>query len=133
VSVRYVPKSFATISGTANGVTKSKKLTVNVAAAVSPTSLKFGSVAVGTTRVLNATLTNKGTAAFAVSSISPTGSNATLYSQTNNCPTDLAAGASCTIAVSFNPTVAGSKSAKLSIATSASSTPLSVSLSGTGI
>jgi len=126
-------KSFATISGTANGVNKSKKLTVNVAATVSPTSLKFGSVAVGTTHVLNATLTNKGAEAFAVSSISPTGSNATYYSQTNNCPANLAAGASCTIEVSFNPTVAGSKSAKLSIATSASSTPLSVSLSGTGI
>jgi len=125
--------SFATISGTANGVNKSKKLTVNVAATVSPTSLKFGSVAVGTTHVLNATLTNKGAEAFAVSSISPTGSNATYYSQTNNCPANLAAGASCTIEVSFNPTVAGSKSAKLSIATSATSTPLSLSLSGTGI
>jgi hypothetical protein len=35
--------------------------------------------------------------------------------------------------VTFTPTVAGSKSAKLSIATSTTATPLIVSLSGTGV
>jgi len=80
-------KSYATIAGAANGITKSKKLTVNVAAAVSPTSLKFGSVVLGTTSVpLNATLTNKGATAFSVNNINLTGTSAAWVRQTNNCP-----------------------------------------------
>jgi hypothetical protein len=127
-------KTSATISGTANGIKKSKLLTVNVTAAVSPTSLKFGSVAVAQTSApLNATLTNKGAVPFSVNSISLTGTAASWFAQTNNCPASLAAGASCTISVTFTPQAAASKSAKLTIATSATSTPLSVSLSGTGI
>lgn len=127
-------RSYATIAGTANGITKSKKLTVNVAAAVSPTRLGFGSVPVNTTSgLLNATLTNKGATAFSVSSIGLTGTNAKYYAQTNNCPVNLTAGASCTIGVRFKPTVTGSKSATLSIATSATSTPLRVTLSATGL
>ena len=54
-------KATASISGTANGIKKTKVLTVNPAASVSPTSLKFGNVVVGTTSpVLGATLQNKG-------------------------------------------------------------------------
>jgi YVTN family beta-propeller protein len=126
-------KSYAMISGAANDIVKSKKLTVNVAAVASPTSLKFGSVPVGQTSApLNTTLTNKGAVAFSVNSISVTGTAATWFAQTNNCPSSLAAGASCTIAVAFKPLAAASKSTKLTIATSATSTPLSVALSGTG-
>jgi hypothetical protein len=124
----------ATISGVANGITKSKVLTVNVAASVSPTSLKFGSVPVGQTSApLNATLTNKGNVAFTFNGISLTGTGAPWFAQTNNCPASLAPGASCTISVTFTPQAAAIKSAKLTIGTSATSTPLSVSLSGTGI
>jgi hypothetical protein len=127
-------KSYATIAGTANGITKSKKLTVNVAAAVSPTSLRFGSVAVGQTAgPLSTTLTNKGAVPFSVSSISLTGTGASWFAQTNNCPASLVAGASCVISVTFTPAAAASKSAKLTMATSATATPLSVSLSGTGV
>jgi hypothetical protein len=127
-------KSYATISGVANGITKSKKLTVNVAAAVSPTSLRFGSVNVGaTSEPQSATLTNRGAVAFSVNSISLTGTYASWFVQTNNCPASLPTGASCTIAVTFKPLAVASKSAKLTIATSATSTPLSVALSGTGI
>jgi hypothetical protein len=127
-------KSYATIAGTSNGIAKSKKLTVNMAASVSPTSLKFGSVPVGQTSVpLNATLTNKGAVPFTVDSIALTGTYASWFAKTNNCPASLAPGASCTISVTFTPQAALTKSAKLSIATSATSTSLSVSLSGTGI
>jgi len=127
-------RSYATISGTANGITKSKKLTVNVAAAVSPTRLGFGNLDVGTTSApLNATLTNRGAAPFSVSVISLTGTGASWFAQTNNCPASLAPGATCAISVTFTPLAAASKSAKLSIATSATATPLSASLSGTGV
>jgi hypothetical protein len=127
-------KTYATISGSANGITKSKRLTVTPAASVSSSSLRFGSVTVGATSpTLNVLLYNKGAVAFSVNSISLTGSYASWFAQSHNCPANLAAGASCTIAVTFKPLAVGSKSAKLTITTGATSTPLSVSLSGTGI
>jgi hypothetical protein len=123
-----------TISASVNGSTKVKTLKVLPAAAVSPTSVKFGSVSVGaTSSSLNATLTNKGAVAFSVNSISLTGTASNWFAQTNNCPASLPAGDSCMISVRFTPQAAASKSAKLTIATSATSAPLSVSLSGTGI
>lgn len=135
--VRTTPvlsQTTATISGTANGVTKSKKLTVKVAASVSPTSLRFGNVSLGTTSApLTTTLSNRGAVPYSVTGISLAGTSAKYFAQTNNCPATLAAGASCTIDVTFAPTVAGSKSAQLRIATSAKSTALSVTLSGTGV
>jgi len=127
-------KSSATISGTANGIKKSKTLTVTPAASVSPTSLKFGYQVINTpSSTLTATLYNKGATSYSISGITLTGTNAKYYSQTNNCPSTLAAGASCTIGVTFKPTVTGSKSAKLSIATSATSLPLGVFMSGAGV
>jgi hypothetical protein len=124
----------ANISGTAHGITKSKKLTVKVAPSVSPTSLQFGSVTVGTTSAaLDASLTNRGAVSFAVNGITLTGTSSKYFEQTNNCPVNLAAGASCTVSVTFKPTATGSKTARLTIATSGTSTALSVTLSGTGV
>ena len=133
VTSPVLAKRTASISGTANGITKSKTLTVVPAASVSPTSLRFGSVRVGSTSsLLNAMLTNNG-AAFNVSSVSLVGTAASWFGiKSNNCPSSLTAGASCSIGVTFKPLAAASKSAKLSIATGATSTPLSVVLSGTG-
>jgi len=48
---QVLSKSSAVISGTANATTKSKTLTVTTVASISPTSLKFGNQAVGTTRL----------------------------------------------------------------------------------
>jgi hypothetical protein len=127
-------KSKAMITGEASTTTKSRILNVVPAATVSPTRLAFGSVPVGqTSGAMVATLRNDGAVSFAVNSISLTGTYASWFSQTNNCPANLPAGASCTVSVRFRPQAALTKSAKLSSATSATSTPLTVSLSGTGI
>jgi uncharacterized membrane protein len=76
VTSPVLAKRTPSISGTANGITKSKTLTVVPAASVSPTGLRFGSVRVGSTSsVLYATLTNNG-AAFNVSSVSLVGTAA---------------------------------------------------------
>jgi hypothetical protein len=127
-------KTSAMITGEASTTTKSRRLNVVPAAVVSPTRLSFGSVPVGqTSGAMVATLRNDGVAQFAVTGINLTGTYASWFSQTNNCPANLTAGASCTISVRFTPKAALSKTAKLSVATSATSTPISVSLSGTGI
>jgi hypothetical protein len=127
-------KTTATIGGTANNITKSSTLTLTPAAAVSPTSLKFGSLAVNSTSAAqNVTLSNKGAVAFAVNGITLTGTYASWFGQTNDCPASLPAGQSCTISVTFKPLGTGSKTAKLTVATGATATPLNVSLSGAGI
>src|SRR5262249_59851393 len=52
--------------------------------------------------------------------------------QMNNSGTSLAAGANCTVNVTFTPPSVGSQSGNVTIATNASANP-SVSLSGTGL
>ncbi len=94
----------------------------------SPSSLSFGSTAVGATSTSTVTVSNPGSAAVSMASVGVTGP----FSETNNCGTSLAAGASCTVSVTFAPTAAGSASGTLSVNSSAPGSPLTVALSGTG-
>jgi hypothetical protein len=96
----------------------------------SPTSLAFGNQNTGTTSAAqNVTISNTGTAAASISSIS----TASPYAQTNTCGTSLAAGATCTASVTFAPTAAGSSTGSLTVASNASNSTLTVALSGSGI
>jgi len=116
-----------TLSGTGGGTP---------AVSLSPTSLTFASTNVGSTSAAQpVTLKNTGTAPLTISSVSFTGANAAAFSQTNTCGTSLAASASCTISVTFQPTATGAASASLSIADNASNTVTvqTVALSGTGV
>ncbi|MBZ5562828.1 MAG: choice-of-anchor D domain-containing protein [Acidobacteriia bacterium] len=109
---------------------------VNPAVALSPTSITFSSQNVGTTSApQTVTLKNNGTGAltFTGSGISISGTNAADFSQTNNCGTGVAQGASCTISVTFAPTAGGTRTASLTIIDDAASSPQSVSLTGTGV
>jgi len=103
--------------------------TTNNPPTVSPASLTFGFLLVGqTSAAQNVTLTNPpGGAAFSITSIATSSG----FSQTNNCGSILAGGVSCTISVKFAPTAAGVFNGSLAIANSATSTPITVSLSGT--
>jgi len=96
---------------------------------VSPTSLSFGYQLLGASSAAKSvTLTNPVSAA-PVTIISITTSSG--FSQTDNCPSVLAAGASCTISVIFAPTSAGTLTGSLAISNSATTTPIGVTLSGT--
>jgi hypothetical protein len=82
------------------------------------------------------TLTNSGTAALSVTSIALGGTNGVNFSETNNCGASVAAGAYCTITVTFTPTAIGPYTATLTITDNNNGVPGStqtVSLSGTGI
>jgi hypothetical protein len=107
------------------------------AVTLSPTSVNFGNVNIGSTSPAQSVkLTNSGNAALSISSIAITGTNSTSFAQTNTCPSGsstLAAGASCTISVTFTPTVSGPLSASVSITDNAANSPQSVPLSGTGV
>ena len=105
----------------------------SAAVTLSPSSLVFGSVNVGSSSAASTVkLTNSGNAALSITSISIGGANAGDFSQTNTCGNSVAAGANCTISVIFTPSAAGACSATLSIADNASSSPQTVALSGTG-
>jgi hypothetical protein len=104
-------------------------------ASLSTTSLSFGNQLVGTSSsAQSVTLTNTGNATltFSGSGIAITGTNSGDFSQTNTCGASVAAGANCTISVTFNPTATGNRTASVSITDNASGSPQTVSLTGTG-
>jgi hypothetical protein len=99
-------------------------------ASVSPGSLTFGAQAEGTTSApMTVTLANLGNVALSIASIAASGDFAT----TNNCPPSLAAGAACTISVTFAPTAAGARTGVLSITDNVASSPQAVAFEGTGL
>jgi hypothetical protein len=101
---------------------------------VSPASLTFASQAVGTTSPAQVvTLVNNLSTALTISSINFTGANNGDFAQTNTCGTSVAAGASCTISVTFDPAATGSRTATLNLTDNANNSPQTVSLSGTGV
>jgi hypothetical protein len=88
---------------------------------------------VGTTSAVQAVaLLNIGNASVSISSIAISGTNSGDFAQTNNCGSSLAAGANCTISVTFTPAATGSRSASLVVTDNATGSPQTVSLTGTG-
>jgi hypothetical protein len=79
---------------------------------VYPIMANFGSVTVGTTSTLPVVLANGANHALSIQQITASPS---VYTETNNCGSSLAAGASCTISVTFAPVQQGSVTGKLSM------------------
>jgi hypothetical protein len=105
--------------------------TVLTTASVTPAALTFASQVFGTTSsALPVTLTNTGGLALVPGAIAISGD----FSETDNCQnTSVAAGASCTIQVTFTPTATGSRSGQMTIAANIGGGQLTVDLSGTGL
>jgi len=101
------------------------------AVGLSPTSLAFGSVPVGTTSgALSITVTNSGTANLNISAIS---SNLGDYAESDNCVGNIVApSGTCTISVIFTPAATGSRPGSLSISDNASGSPQAAPLTGSG-
>jgi hypothetical protein len=102
-------------------------------ASLSATTLGFGSVDTGSTSTAQSiTVTNTGAATLQLSSIVFSSSEFVSAGGTCTATSSLAVAASCTVSVSFKPTVAGVRSGTLNIASNASSSASVVSLAGTG-
>ena len=99
-------------------------------ATVSPSSLSFGSQAVGSASAAQTvTLQNTGAIALATSTISVSNG----FSETDNCVNAaIPANGSCVIQVVFSPTVTGQQSGQMVIDANVNSGQLAVSLAGTG-
>jgi hypothetical protein len=117
-------------------VAKSVTATAGPVITVSPSSINFGAVAVDSITINTVTVTNNGNAAATISTplLSILGAgNADEYVIVNLCPSSLAAGKSCTIAVSF---VAGAyyntpQTATLKVMDNAPGSPQPVALTAT--
>jgi len=101
---------------------------------LSPPSLDFGEQAVGTTsapRVVTLTnlLNGVSTVPLGIISVQTNGDFAVAQ---NSCPASLPAGSSCTLAVAFTPSAAGSRTGTLSIFNNAPGGLLVLPLTGTG-
>lgn len=107
--------------------------TAKPAISVSPTSLSFGEVLVGTASAAQSVSvknTGKATLTFTGFGVSPTNGG---FTTSTNCAATLAAGATCSVNVTFTPAGAGAANASLLITSDASNTPTAtVTLSGTG-
>lgn len=98
-------------------------------ASLSPSSLAFGPFSYeGETTPLLLTVTNSGTGALQITSITATAN----FGETNNCSMTLAPEAKCTISVTFSPTAVGVLSGTLSISDYAAGSPQEASLTGRG-
>jgi hypothetical protein len=99
---------------------------------LSPTALNFGSQTVGTTSApKNITVTNHEKVTVTFSSVAVTGIDSSEFSQTNNC-SSLSPGQMCTVAVTFTPSATGNRTASLTLTDSATNSPQTAKLSGTG-
>jgi hypothetical protein len=78
------------------------------------------------------TLTNTGLTALTINNIAIAGADPLDFTQTNTCPSTLAANSSCKINVTFKPTAKGLRSASVVITDNAQSSPQSISLIGAG-
>jgi hypothetical protein len=104
------------------------------AATLSRTSLSFGYQAFKTTSAAKKlTLTSSGAATLGFSSITFVGTNPGDFAETDDCSDSMAPGATCTINVTFTPSLLGGESATLEVNDDAAGSPQTVGLSGTGV
>jgi len=147
IYVTFTPASATSFTATisvadnATGSPQTAALTGTGTAAAAPIAsltapAAFPSTTVGvTSAALSATLSNTGNAALAISGVTITGANPTdfaIATGSNACGSSLAAGASCSIYVTFTPASAASFAATLSVADNAAGSPQTAALTGTG-
>jgi hypothetical protein len=104
-----------------------------LAVTMSPTTLSFGTVSVGSTSAVKViTVTNNMPTAVPVNSIAASGDFIATTGGSLPCGTSLPANSICTLGVEFSPTVKGAISGDLTLSYAAGSSPQFVTLSGTG-
>ena len=142
ISVTFAPvtpgakTAAVTITDSANNSPQSVNLTGTGIAPVSvtPSSLTFAAQTVGTTSTAKiVTIKNNLLTALTMSGNTFTGANAGDFGQSaTTCGATLAAGAKCTVSITFKPTAKGARVAVLDVGDNAITSPQTVNLSGTG-
>jgi hypothetical protein len=124
--------SFRASSGNSNGFVA--KLAANAAIGISPASLDFGSVLLNIpSQPQLVTITNNSTATLNFSAPPALAGNSDAeYAIATTCGSSLAPNASCTVTVSFLPTVEGVATASLTFRDDDPSSPQTVPITGIG-
>jgi hypothetical protein len=125
----YLNGFWTSIDYTFKGGTSAPAITLT------PTAVTFpGTTTVGATDATTEVVTvkNTGTASATISGITIIGTNPTSFSKTTTCGASLAASATCTVTLTFKPTVTGTNSATLKVADNAGTGSQTASITGTG-
>jgi len=141
-NVGFAPASAGTFSGSitliSNAPTSSLTIPFSGTGAattlqlsVSPTSLSFGNLATGSNATKNVTISNTGNSSVSVSQISATGTG--FGTSGIALPLTIAAGQSTSFGVTFAPASTGSIAGSVTVVSSATNSPATVTLSGTGV
>jgi hypothetical protein len=141
LSVTFTPTVTGTRTGTVqieDDATGSPQLvaltgTGTLPVTVSPTALAFGSQKVGTTGAAKTTtFSNPNVVAVTLASVDVSGDFAAIADTCPRAPESLAAGASCTVSVTFTPTATGTRTGSILFTDDATGSPQKVTLTGTG-
>jgi phospholipase C len=95
---------------------------------LSQMTLNWGALPIDKARAKTLTLTNRGQSVLAINSITTNRD----YRETDNCPSNVAPGASCVISITFQPTQDGPRPGVLTITDSDPASPQTVSFQGEG-
>ncbi len=138
-TVTFAPTAAGTVNGNLSLVSDASNSPLGIALSgtgttpgqlsLTPSSLSFGNVTVGSSAALNGTLTAS-SAAVTISSASTTSSEFVLAGIT--LPTTLTAGQSAGFKVTFSPQATGTATASLTFTSNATNGPTTQSLSGSG-
>ena len=123
--VSNAPGSPLVIALSGSGTASQPQLTI------SPASVTFGSVAVGSTVSQTVTLSNPGNAALTVTQAVPSGTGFSMSGA--SMPMTINAGSSASFTAKFSPPAVGSDAGGISIVSNAPGSPATIALSGAGI
>lgn len=140
IEITFKPENTNTISGTLtiSDSASPKPQVIEVSGTgtivkLAPLKLTFGDQKVGTASAPQKVMvSNQGAAALSITQVYIGGTNYRDFSQTNNCPSSLTAGASCAVNVTFDPTKTGARSALLGFVDNGGGSPQTAPLTGTG-
>jgi hypothetical protein len=140
--VAFVPKSVGAGTGALTVTDEFRTQTVTLSGlGVAPAGVSlspvgavgFSATGVGLSAAAQTvTLTNNGGLALSIASLTVSG-DFVIISGTNTCGAALAAGAACTLAVTFSPAAAGALTGSLTVVDNAAGSPQSLLLAGTGV
>ena len=141
-SIRFAPTSAGTFSGSLALVSNAASSPTTIVLSgsgvastlqlsASSSSLGFGSVNTGSSATLSVSVTNTGNSSVTISQIAETGAGYLLSSPA--VPLALSPGQSTSFSVKFAPSATGTFAGTATLTSNATNSPLTISLSGTGV
>lgn len=139
MTMRFLPLKFAILPATLTllliwtGCGGSASSVTPAAASLSASTVTFAGQTLGGSSSVTVLLTNTGGSTLNISDMALAGANSGDFAGSGTCGKTLAGGASCSLTLSFTPAATGLRTASLSISDSASDSPQTIAITGTGL